>query len=66
MYKFFGINEDLWDRVRGLGSETCKGCELAEFLVVQTCLSGSGIILLFSWENCHGIIDKEWKDLPQD
>ena len=22
-----GMNEDLWDRVRGLGSETWKGCE---------------------------------------
>ena len=22
-----GINGDLWDRVRGLGSETWKGCE---------------------------------------
>ena len=22
-----GINDDLWDRVRGLGSETWKGCE---------------------------------------
>ena len=23
----FGMNDDLWDRVRGLGSETWKGCE---------------------------------------
>ena len=22
-----GINDDLWDRVRGLGSEIWKGCE---------------------------------------
>ena len=22
-----GMNDDLWDRVRGLGSETWKGCE---------------------------------------
>ena len=22
-----GINDDFWDRVRGLGSETWKGCE---------------------------------------
>ena len=24
---FPGMNDDLWDRVRGLGSETWKGCE---------------------------------------
>ena len=24
---FLGMNDDLWDRVRGLGSETWKGCE---------------------------------------
>ena len=23
----FGMNDGLWDRVRGLGSETWKGCE---------------------------------------
>ena len=22
-----GMNDDLWDRLRGLGSETWKGCE---------------------------------------
>ena len=22
-----GMNDDLWDQVRGLGSETWKGCE---------------------------------------
>ena len=24
---FLGMNDDLWDRVGGLGSETWKGCE---------------------------------------
>ena len=23
----FGMNDDLWDKVRGLGSEMWKGCE---------------------------------------
>ena len=26
-YMFLGMNDDLWDRARGLGSETWKGCE---------------------------------------
>ena len=30
------MNEDLWDKVRGLGSETWKGCEWVEVLVVLT------------------------------
>ena len=27
------MNDDLWDRVGGLGSETWKGCERVELLV---------------------------------
>ena len=38
------MNDDLWDRVRGLGSETWKGCEWVELLVVLTRLRGTGII----------------------
>ena len=34
------MNKDLWDRVRGLGSETCKGCEWIELLVVRISLTG--------------------------
>ena len=26
----YGMNDDLWDRVCGLGSETWKGCEFVE------------------------------------
>ena len=29
-----GINDDFWDRVRGVGSRTWKGCESVELLVV--------------------------------
>ena len=39
-----GMNDDLRDRVRGLGSETWKGRERVELLVVLTRLRGSGII----------------------
>ena len=35
-----GMNDDLWDRVRGLGSKTWKGCEWFELLVVLTRLRG--------------------------
>ena len=41
-----GMNDDLWDRVRGLGSETWKGCEWVELLVVLIRLRGTGIISL--------------------
>ena len=30
----FGMNDDLWNRVCGLGCETWKGCELVELLVI--------------------------------
>ena len=40
------MKDDLWARVRGLGSVTSKGCEWVELLVVQTRLIGSGIIFL--------------------
>ena len=43
-----GINEDLWNIVRGVGSETWKGCEWVELLVVWTLFSGSGMIFLIS------------------
>ena len=35
---FLGMNDDLWDKVRGLGSESLKGCEFVELLMVLTCL----------------------------
>ena len=47
-----GMNEDLWDEVRGLDSETWKGCAWAELVVVQTRHSGSGMIFLISREQC--------------
>ena len=34
------MNDDLWDRVRGVGSETWNGCECVELLVVLTRLRG--------------------------
>ena len=34
-----GMNDHLWDRVLGLGSETWKECELVELLVVLTSLN---------------------------
>ena len=43
-----GMNDDLWDSIRGLGSETRKGCECVELLVVLTRLGGTGIISLIS------------------
>ena len=43
-----GINDDFWDKVRGLGSETWKGCDCVELLVVLTRLRGTGIISLIS------------------
>ena len=43
-----GMNEDLWDGLRGLGSETWKGYEWVELLVVWTRPSGSRIIFLIS------------------
>ena len=43
-----GMNDDLWGRVRGLGSETWKGCDWVELLVVLTRLRGIGIISLIS------------------
>ena len=43
-----GLNDDLWIRVRGLGSEAWNGCEWDELLVVLTRLRGTGIISLTS------------------
>ena len=43
-----GVNDDLWDRVCRLGSETWKGCECVELLVVLIRLRGTGIISLIS------------------
>ena len=43
-----GMNDDLWDRVLGVSSETWKGCERVELLVVLTRLRGTGIISLIS------------------
>ena len=50
LYKLhvLGMNDDLWDKVRGLGSGTWKGCERVELLVVLTRLRGTGIISLVS------------------
>ena len=33
------MNEDLWDRLHGISSETSKGCEWVELLVVRTRLN---------------------------
>ena len=52
-----GTNDDLWDRVRGLGSETWKGCEWVELLVVLTRLRGR--ISVKDGKN----VCKRWKDL---
>ena len=37
------MNDDLWDKVRGVCSETWKGCELVELLVILIRLRGTGI-----------------------
>ena len=47
-----GMNDDLWDKVRGVGSETWKGWERVELLVVLTRLRGTGIISLISLVQC--------------
>ena len=36
------MNDDLWDKVRGLGSETWKGCER-----VNNILNSSAVLVLF-------------------
>ena len=41
-----GMKDDLWARVRGLGSITWKGCDWVELLVVRTRRTGSGMIFL--------------------
>ena len=46
------MNDYLWDRVRGVNSETLKGCEWVEPLLVLTRLRGTGIISLNSWGQC--------------
>ena len=43
-----GMNNDLWDRVRGLGSETWKGWVGVELLVFLTHLRGIGTTSLIS------------------
>ena len=40
------MKDDMRARVRGLGNKTWKGCDLVELLVIQACLTGSGIIFL--------------------
>ena len=40
------MNNDLGDRLRGLGSETWNGCECVKLLVVLIRLGGTGIMLL--------------------
>ena len=40
------MNDELWDRVHGLSSETLKKCERVKLLVVLTHLRGAGIIPL--------------------
>ena len=47
-----GMNDDLWDRVRGLGTIGWKVCDWVELLVDRTRLTGSGIIFLISSEQC--------------
>ena len=46
------MKDDLWARVRGLGSITWKGCDWVELLVVRTRHTGSGMIFLISREQC--------------
>ena len=45
---FLGMNDDLWYRVRALGSEAFKKFEQVELLVFLTRLRGLGIISLIS------------------
>ena len=45
---FLGIINYYWDRVHGLCSETWKGCELVDLLVVLRCLRVIGIKSLTS------------------
>ena len=40
------MHGDLWDRFCGVGSETLKGCEWVELLVVLTRLRGTGKVFL--------------------
>ena len=44
------MDEDLWDRILGLGSDTWKGCERIELLVVQTRVNGPGKTFTISRE----------------
>ena len=46
------MKDDLWARVRGLGSITWKECDWVELLVVRTRRTGSGMIFLISREQC--------------
>ena len=42
------MNDDFWDRVRGLGSETRKRCEWMELLVFLARLRGTGICIIMT------------------
>ena len=54
------MNDDLWDRVRGLGSKAWKGCERVELLVVLTCLIGVCAIKVDSVEgSCASCCDRK-------
>ena len=43
------MNDELWDRVRGLSSKTWKGCEWVELLVVLVRLKISACCTRMSW-----------------
>ena len=50
------MKDDLWARVRGLGSITWKGCDWVELLVVQTRHTGSSVAFLISSDVLGGLI----------
>ena len=44
-----GMNDDLWDKVRGLGSETWKGCERVE-PIMKSCSKISLLMMIMMTE----------------
>ena len=49
------MKDNLWARVRGLGSITWKGCHWVELLVVRTRRAGSSSLCYSPILNCYCI-----------
>ena len=50
-----GVNEDLWDKVRGIGSETCKGVRGQSFWWYEHVSLDQGMIFPISRGQCRRI-----------